>query len=70
MTDSLRAHGGLTESSRETMSGKGREGNKERKWKGSRSVEFQFQRLLSQGSATTHRPRQVLPVLGLGASTC
>jgi len=31
MTHSLNAHGGLTEPSRETMSGKGREGNKEGK---------------------------------------
>jgi hypothetical protein len=31
MTGSLRAHGGLTEPSRETVSGKGREGNKEGK---------------------------------------
>ena len=31
MTHSLSTHGGITEPSRETMSGKGREGNKEGK---------------------------------------
>jgi hypothetical protein len=45
MTHSLSTHGGLTEPSRETMSGKGREGNKE--GKGTRRASFSSWRLVS-----------------------